>query len=121
MIALRNEYESKLVQKDVEIRQLKSVLDKVKVLLGVEQSTSILSTVGSDAISLWKEKLGDSMAGKIFSFLVEKSPMKFTRPQLGTATGYAAGGGSFSNALSLLKTNNLVMREGDYWRLNSDL
>ena len=121
LVVLRNKYESELMQRDIELRELRLTLEKLRNILGVQVANVASSSVLSQVSTMWKEKLGTSMEGKIFSFLLEKAPMKFTRPQIGTATGFSYSSGSFSNALSKLKVNGLVIRDGDHWLLNPEL
>jgi hypothetical protein len=124
LIKMRNDYESKLLQKDLELRKKDELINAVRKLLGAEMNTPNISQNGSYAsgsVQLWAEKLGNGMASNIFKFLVEKYPMKFTRAQIGLGTGYSTNSGSFANALSLLRRNLLIKEEGGMIFLNPDL
>lgn len=123
IITLKNEYKSKLLEKDLEIRKRDELLSQIRKLLVISGAAanpvSIPST--SSSITLWLSKLGNSMPANILKFLADKAGLKFTRSQIALACGYSANGGSYRNALSLLRRNKLIMEEGDLLRINPDL
>jgi hypothetical protein len=122
LIKIKNDYETKLMQKDIELRRQTDLLNQLRKLLGVTeltlQSKPMLAT---SQVELWLSKLGNGMPSNILKFLTNKSGLKFTRSQIALATGYSANGGSFSNALSLLRKNLLIKQEGDLIFANPDL
>lgn len=120
-IKLRNEYESKILQKDLEIRKRDDVINQVRKLLGVSEQNLVVSNIQSSNIEMWLSKLGKAMPAKILKFLAEKSGLSFTRSQIALACGYSANGGSFTNALSLLRQNLLIKEEGGRISINPDL
>lgn len=126
IIALRNEYEGKIIAKDIEIRTLQNKLNQIASILNVSPNNlgnglQVGSIPTSGSIQLWSEKLGNSGASRIFKFLAEKAPMKFTRSQIGLAVGLSSGSGSFATYIATLKRNRLIVEEGGFLKLNSDL
>lgn len=74
----------------------------------------------SAVLEMWLHKL-DKGPARVLSFLVEKHPMKWTRTQLATATGYKATGGAYQRCLRVLRDNDLVAIEGKDVRINPQL
>lgn len=93
LIAIRNEYESKLVERDIQIRKLNSILDSIRNLVGSQPNNSAQIPSQSN-VQMWIEKLGSSGASRILKFLSEKSGMKFTRSQVALAIGMSSKGGA---------------------------
>lgn len=123
---LRNEYESRLIVAESEVRRLNQVISNVRSLVGVNGTMSgpaaqPSSAINNDAIALWQSKLGGGGAARIFKLLAETPGKGFTRTQIGLAVGLQSSSGSFSNCLSKLRVNNLVVKEGDKFKLNPDL
>lgn len=118
-INLRNEYESKLLGKDVEIRNLNAVIENVRKVVGGGTGTPI-PVVSSDAISMWLEKLGNGGESKILKFLSQRPSDSFTRQQLALAIG-----ASYSSVkvawIPKLKRNLLVKDEDGKIKINPDL
>ncbi len=52
-------------------------------------------------------------AKKIYSFLYNHPERSFTKHHVGAFTGYSHKSGGFSNAISQLKSNDLIIREGN--------
>ncbi len=120
---IRNEYESQLLQKDVEIRKLQATINAVQRAVGVSHTESVLSVpASSSAVEMWKSKLGaGSLATRILTFLVENSPRGFTREQIALALGIAAKAGHTSNEWGKLMRTNTVVKDGTQYRLNPNL
>lgn len=57
---------------------------------------------------------------KIYSMLYANPDRAFSRPIIGVLTGYRHTSGGFSNALSLLNSKDLIIREGKNVRVNQD-
>jgi uncharacterized protein len=121
LISLRNEYESKLLQKDLEIRKRDDLINSVRKLLGVTDVTVQSNQMLTSNLQMWFDKLGKGMPMVILKFLAEKSGLTFTRSQIALATGYSANGGSFVNALSLLRRNLLIKEENGRICVSPDL
>lgn len=120
VMAIRNEYESQIMQKDMEIRRLSQiVLNVQKAIGGASPSASMVSSNGS--FDLWIEKLGNGGAGRIFKFLADKSGMKFTRSQIGLAVGLSSKSGSFTTYMATLKRNSLIKEESGLNWISPDL
>ena len=94
--AMRNDYESKLIEKDMEISSLQSKLTSIRAIVGnapdtaAPHSPSPLRSRGAD---LWLKKFGNSGGGKILRLLLEHPGQKFTRQQLALAVGYSVNAG----------------------------
>lgn len=120
--ALKNEYESKILQKDVEIRKLQSTIDSIRSLLGVTTDSVVQTTPNGSfsTLNMWIEKLGNSMPSRILKFLADNYNNSFTREQLGLALRSSYNGVS-NTAVPLLKRNNLIKEENQKLRINLDL
>jgi hypothetical protein len=121
VISLKNEFESKLLQKDLEIRKKDDLINSIRKLLGVNENNVIVSNPSSSNVQMWLEKLGNSGSSRILKFLAEKSGLKFTRSQIGLAIGMSSKGGSFLTYISTLKRNLLIKEEGGMIWINPDL
>lgn len=119
--AIRNEYESQLIQKDVEITKLKATIDNVKKAVGVNDSEKILVSDGSGQVEMWANKLGNGGASRIFKFLAEKSGLKFTRSQIGLAVGLSSKSGSFATYMATLRRNSLIIEQSGQSQINPDI
>jgi hypothetical protein len=120
ILSLKNEYESKLMQKDLEIRKKDDLINQIRRLLGVNEDNKI-SKIHSSNLQMWLDKLGGSGASRILKFLAERSGSKFTRSQIGLAVGMSAKGGSFITYISTLRRNLLIIEEGGFICINPDL
>jgi hypothetical protein len=121
LITLRNEYESRLLAKDVENRKLRTIIENVQRTIG--GSTTEISTVksvGSDSISLWLGKL-KNRAARMFKILAENPHKQFTRNQIALAAGLSAKSGTFGTYLSKLRSNNLIIEQGGLFQMNPEL
>ncbi len=121
LINLRNEFESKLLQKDVEIRKRDEVLNQIRKIVGGEANKELSQmVVQSDNIEMWLNKLGQGGPSKILRFLSERPSNSFTRQQIALAIGV-----NYSSVKSvwipLLKRNLLVKDEGGRTKVNPDL
>lgn len=107
----------------MEIRRQAELINQIKKILGGGSigETKTNNITPSSNINMWFEKLGKGMPYNILKFLVEKSGLKFTRSQIALACGYSANGGSFGNALSLLRRNVLIKEDGGLIQVNPDL
>jgi hypothetical protein len=125
---MRNDYESQLMQKDLELRQREGVIEQIRRLVGGGSITGgttegfQLPRTGGGNAGMWIENLGSGRAaGKILAFLSEKHGMKFTRSQICFAVGIATSGGNTTDAFSTLKRNNLIIEQGREIWMNPDL
>jgi hypothetical protein len=115
---LRNDYESKLMAKDIEIRRLNGVILAAQRALGtsnaiVEGSPDAYHGVGNEANAML-DKLG-GMPKKIYSLLLEH-PSGLTKRQIALMCAYSVNSGSYRNALSKLRTMGLLGKNGDIWQ-----
>lgn len=119
-VALRNNYESQLLQKDVEIRKLQSVIDSVRTTVGMGATST--PTMNLSNVEMWIDKLGRGRAaGKILAFLGERAGARFTRSQICLAVGIGSTGGNTTDAFSTLKRNRLILEQGREIQLSPDL
>lgn len=120
---LKNQHESELIAKDSEINRLKSVINQIRNIVGADVAMEM--TVGdipsNSSISLWKNKLGTGLAGKIFGFLVENANREFTKQQIAFAVGASPSAGHTANEFSKLTKTRLMVRNGSLYRLNPNL
>ena len=117
---IRNEYESQLMQKDLEISRLNKTLNSIRDFLGTKEKQDV-TVVAMGNINMWLEKLGGGGASRILKFLAEKSGMKFTRSQVGLAVGLSPSSGSFATYISILKRNRLIIEQNREVWVNPDL
>lgn len=60
----------------------------------------------------WKNKFPSRAAGRIFKYLLDNYPGKFTLSQIAVNLGYkATKGGNFGSAISFLKNNQLIVKD----------
>jgi uncharacterized protein len=67
---------------------------------------------GNDLIQYWLGQL-DKAQSSILSALIDVYPKQMDKAALGAATGYEPGGGGFNNALSRLRTLELIEGRGE--------
>jgi hypothetical protein len=135
IITLRNEYETKLMEKDRQIalresriQKLETTLDVIRQALGSPEMVVVGEPVprtgyGASNVNLWIDKVGGeaSGAGRILRFLSDKSGLKFSRSQIALAIGMSARGGSFNGYIQLLKRNNLIKETDGQLFISPDL
>lgn len=117
---LRNEYESQLISKNSEIRRLNAVIEAGRRALGVSNGSVTATPMSGGTIGLWKSKLGDGLAGRIFALVVENN-VTFTREQIALAVGTTPNSGHFNNEMGKMTRNKLLLRQGNEYRLNPNL
>ena len=120
IISLKNEYESKLLLKDLDIRKRDDLINQIKKLLGVNGNNE-LTNIPSSNLQMWIEKLGNQGTSRILKFLAEKSGLKYSRSQIGLAIGMSSKSGSFNTYIATLKRNILIKEEGGFLWINPDL
>jgi hypothetical protein len=131
IIALRNEYESKLIGKDGELQSLRAEVNRLRTALAniaklaggysPANGTAAVVAVASDSVALWLGKLGSGGAGRMFKFLAENPGKQITRNQLALAAGLSASSGTFGTYLSKLRSNHLIVEQGGYYQINPEL
>ena len=123
VIEMRNGYESRLMEKDMELRQRENVIDQIRRLVGgtAEGAAAVPVARGGNA-SMWMKSSGAAAPqAKILAFLSAKHGMKFTRSQICLAVGIATSGGNTTDAFSTLKRNNLIIEQGREIWINPDV
>ena len=119
---LKNEYESKLIAKDVEINKLNQIIESIRRIVGADVAIPQPAT-GSGQLEMWVEKLGGESkgGGRILKFLAKKHGLKFTRSQIALAIGMTARSGTFSDYIATLKRNKLILTDSGYIFVNPDI
>ena len=119
LISLKNEYESRLMQKDLEIRKREDIINQVRRLLGVTDVTLKSNQVlpSSNNLQLWLTKFTGG-EGKILKILAE-NPTAFTRQQIVLMTGF--GKETVRQYVVKLKRALVVREEDNKIRINPDL
>jgi uncharacterized protein YpbB len=125
LIKIKNDYETKIMQKDLELKRKDEILNQIKRTLGMD--TSNIPTINSatmitpnSQLETWLAKLGNSVPSRILKFLASNPNNSYTREQvaLAMATTYK----NVSNtAIPLLKRNSLIKEEGGKLRVNPNL
>jgi hypothetical protein len=88
IIALKNEYETKIMQKDLDIRKRDEIINQIRKLLGVNENNQITTpSYSSNNLQLWLNKFTGG-EGKILRILAENPTNAFTRQQLVLMTGF---------------------------------
>ncbi len=121
IINLRNDYESKLLQKDLEIRKRDEIINQVRKVVGgssVENPLPITST--SSNIQMWIEKTGKGGEGRILKFLAERSGSRFTREQVFFGVGLVPSGSS-NTYVANLKRRSLILEENRMLFINPNI
>lgn len=122
LVILRNEYESRLLTKDIEIRRFRSVIENVQRVIGSPVAEiSAIKSIGSDGTSLWLGKLKNSGAARMFKILAENPHKQFSRNQIALAAGLSARSGTFGTYLSKLRSNNLIVEKDGLFQINPEL
>ena len=63
--------------------------------------------MNEELVNMWKSKLKEGQA-KIFDFAVSRYPMKFTRNQLATLTGFSSKSSAYQMHVASLIRNGLL-------------
>lgn len=122
IIQMKNEYESKLIEKDLVIREYEKKFNEIKRIMGDSKEPGYSAPVQNNLVDLWKGKLGaTSLATRILSFLSENYPNGFSREQVALALGVARNAGHTSNEWSRLMRTNTVVKDGNVYKLNQGL
>lgn len=125
IISLKNNYESQLIQKDIDLRKKDDVINQIRRIVGVTENGATnnnqSTSVNQSQLDMWLGKLGNGGTSKILRFLAEKQGLKFTKSQVGLATGLSHKSGSFATYISTLKRNSLIKEESGLLFANPDL
>jgi uncharacterized protein len=126
--ALTEQHEQEIEAKDKLIsqlqtrnQQLEGIINAAKKIFEGQEFNQVVQVNNSSNVDMWIKKLGKGGASRILKFLAEKSPMKFTRSQIGLAVGLSSKSGSFRTFMATLKRNMLIVEEGGFSRINPDL
>lgn len=120
IIILRNEYESKLLQKDLDIRKREDIIEQVRKIVGVSFGGQPQTPISSN-LTFWLERAGKGGEGRILKFLADKSGNRFTRNQIAFATELIPTSGSFNTYISNLKKRSLILEENKMLFINPEI
>lgn len=120
---LKNEYESKLMEKDLIIQGYEKILSDIQRILGVASNggADLPRQALSGAVQLWQEKLGSGLAGRMFKFLSENPTQEFSREQICLAIGVPLNAGHTANEFGRMMRTGAVTKNGKYYRLNQNI
>ena len=119
--SVRNEYESKLIEKDSLIRDYEKKLNGIRQILGVGGETAYIPSISAKSVTLWSDKLGSGLAGRAFRFIAENAPRDFSREQICLAIGVPLKAGHTQNEFGKLMRTGAVLRENGRYKLNNNL
>lgn len=117
---IKNEYESKLMQKDLEIKKRDDLINSIRNLLGINEQNSPILNTSSKNLSLWLDKLGNGANRRLLEFLAEHAGNSFTREQLSLGTGIKKSN-LVNNIVPFLKRSLLAKEEGGRIKINPEL
>lgn len=110
---IRNEYESKIMEKDTEITRLQGIIKSVQRAVGAIEGQSTQMSTPNEANAML-QKLG-GMPQKIYERLIQH-PNGLTKRQIALMCGYSVTSGSYSNAFSKLRTMGLISKNGEVYQ-----
>ena len=104
-------------------QRLKGIINAVQRAIGTTtgHTTSTAIPTSSNAVELWKGKLGNTLASRILGFFAENPSRDFTREQVALALGIAAKAGHTANEWGKLMRTATVVKNGGMYRLNPNL
>jgi len=121
LIKIKNDYETKIMQKDLEIRRKDELLNQIRKLVGIEIGNAVIAIMpNSSQLEMWLTKLGSSIPSRILKFLANNPNNSYTREQVALAMGTTYKNVS-NTAIPLLKRNSLIKEEGGKLRVNPNL
>lgn len=122
IISLRNDYESKILQKDMEIRKRDELLNQIRKMLSIEGNINLTQTPQSALnanLELWLGKLS-GYNHKTLKFLAENSQNSFSREQITLGVG-GKHSNMIKNVIPMLKRNLLIKEENGRIKINPNL
>jgi len=69
----------------------------------------------TDIYKVWEPKLPSKAAKRILKFLLVNKGARYTKAQIAVALGYKSKSGTFNGAISFLRQNNLIKRNGEFY------
>lgn len=124
LIALRNEYEDKLIEKELVIKSLSKIINQIKVAVSVSDNPDRvmqddINVSNSSNLEMWASKLPPA-GQKILRFLHQNKNRSFTRNQISIGTGYSMS--ELDNrSLPTLKKAGLIIKEGNAFKINPEI
>lgn len=108
---LRNDYESKLLAKDIEIRSLQSVIESVRKTIG-SSPVSLVANLSNDKNSALIENL-PNYEKTIMTAITQHPNIPFTRSQLALKSGKSYTSSAYLNAVRKLLKIGLLQKSGN--------
>ncbi len=108
-IHMKNDYESRLIQKDTEIRSLQNVLLKIRSILGVESLQEVSMTFTKNGSMI--ENL-PPYEQSIMTAIMKHPSIPFTRGQLAVHCGKSSKSSAYQMAISRLVKLDLIKKNG---------
>jgi hypothetical protein len=118
MIQIKNDYETKIMQKDLDIRKRDEIINQIRKLLGVNENNQVTPSYSSNNLQLWLNKFTGG-EGKILKILAENPTNAFTRQQIVLMTGF--GKETVRQYVVKLKRALVIKEEDNKIRINPDL
>ncbi|NQV08912.1 DUF87 domain-containing protein [Candidatus Woesearchaeota archaeon] len=89
---------------------------------GVNQAGEVeeLSTDPNIILNMWLSKLKTGPA-KILKVVFDVHPGEISKEEIAVQTNYSPGGGGFNNYISYLRSNNLIVTNGDMVKASNEL
>jgi uncharacterized protein YpbB len=125
LIKIKNDYETKIMQKELELKRKDEIINSIKRTLGMDTSSiptinSATMITPSSQLEMWLTKLGNSIPSRILRFLANNPNNSYTREQVALAMGTSYKNVS-NTAIPLLKRNALIKEENGKLRVNPNL
>jgi len=121
LTALKNEYESQLIQKDMEIRRLMGIIQSAQKVLSINLNSSTpISMPSTSGLQLWLNKFSGGTK-RILEFMAEVPGRKVDRGQISIGTQLSYTSGSLSEYLGRLKRAKVILQDGKLFYLNPEL
>ncbi len=101
-------------------RWIQTIGDKIRITdEGLENSEAAEFPAGDQLIEMWSNKFKKGVA-KMLKIICDNYPNSISREELGEESGFSYTGGTFSEYLSKLRRNNLIIVEGDQITASSE-
>lgn len=123
LIKIKNDYETRIMQKDLELKRKEEMFNQLRKILGVDKNYSLgmdIALPSNSQLEMWLTKLGNSIPSRILKFLASNSNNSYTREQVALALGTTYKNVS-NTAIPLLKRNALIKEEGGKLKVNPNL
>lgn len=106
-----------------DLRKYKVMVDQIRKIVGgaAPAGSAMPAAVSSSALDMWRSRLGNGAARKILDFLAENNGQRFSKSQIGLATGLSMGASTIRVAIGKLIRTGIVKRENEQLFISPDL